>query len=95
MAIPTIDPQNLIPPQDQQSQQGLSPFTLSTPREGNPLSAGYTGYIGYGQSPLAFSYGPYGYGSYGFDPGKAAAGFSNPQPAPSYDTTRGEIWQPR
>jgi hypothetical protein len=91
----SVNAYNLIPPQSQQTSDAMSPYVLGMQREGNPLSAGYLGYSGAGQSPLTFSYGPYGFGSYGFDPGQAQMGFSNPIPAKTFDTARGEIWQPK
>jgi hypothetical protein len=47
---------------------------------------GYTGYQGFGQSPYAFIYGPYGYGSYGWGAGDADKGMANPGPQRNFAT---------
>ncbi|MDE1941159.1 MAG: hypothetical protein KGI66_03500 [Patescibacteria group bacterium] len=59
---------------------------------GNPYASGYAGYAGYGPSPYSFSYGPYGWGSYGYQPGVTGRGFENP-PMQSFFDNVGKIMQ--
>lgn len=60
----------------------------------NPYTTGYLGYQGFGPSPYSFSYGPYGWGSYGYAPGQTGKGFSSPQIPPLFDTVgrRANSW---